>query len=793
MRKSMKKVWAVATAAAMTLSALSMAACGAKFKAPSGGPDASAAVDSNGGFVVSVGDYYYFINGVETYTSNNTYGKPVKGALMRVKKSDVEDGDGETDAETVVPSLMVAGDFTAGIFVYAGRVYYATPTDVKDTSGTVMNTYLDFKSAKLDGTDVKSICRLASNSTVYRYVEGEEGVYLFYVEGSSTFTLHSINTATKEDTVLAKNATSYVVDSTDKTNPWIYYTMNVTDKADSDNSLQRNYNQVYRVRADWTECYYGEDYYKWDMDYVNKELGGEIPYLNLGQLVLDGIDNESSETQFNHNTNHVTSSTPIGFSYSLRSYKTADGSSERGVYFVRSNALVSDGSLFYLAESAIDAEAWDPIAANNEGGAFETVANSVFASSKATSSAYFYYDTKPGGGREHHYLYVANNNIYRVDPDATGAIGEGEEVNVAYDIGSATLISIDRTSDPEFDYVYFTRSSGSGLSVERAVFNGEEENYRNLTYGDENNEAYRAVKLLDVQHASGWYNYEILDGRVFFADAQSFGGNTYSYISTVDLCGTDGKLLGNVALKELGERYDAIVNTSDDKTGLFAKVDTEFGNSDLSDALKYYFYTGETKLLYENIDEAAEKDEKVTLYTEEELKAFKAYVDGTEYANEDGEVIFTAENKEDRLYSAFVTKLGRMNENDQTSYHDYWKNSVLEHYIDSAPEAEGGLAWWAWLLIAIAIVVFLSGAAVVVLHFVFGKKKDTKEKQPRLRVDTTDDKDIDVYAYDEQEETDGTDEAEPEEETEEQAEEEPEDGENEPQEEAPADGDPYEE
>ena len=47
-------------------------------------------VVSNGGFVVEKGNYVYFINGVEAYSSDNTYGTPVKGALMRIAKSDLE-------------------------------------------------------------------------------------------------------------------------------------------------------------------------------------------------------------------------------------------------------------------------------------------------------------------------------------------------------------------------------------------------------------------------------------------------------------------------------------------------------------------------------------------------------------------------------------------------------------------------------------------------------------------------------------------------------------------------------
>ena len=166
MRNMLKKLMTIFTAGAMVATAAaSLAACGGKFNPPSGYPSGEAT--SNGGFVVEVGEYIYFINGVESYTSDNTYGTPVKGSLMRIQKKDLASGK----AETVIPSLMVASDYTSGIYIYDGRVYYATPNNIASTSGKVEQEYLSFKSAKLDGTDIQSYFNVSNNSTVYRYVK----------------------------------------------------------------------------------------------------------------------------------------------------------------------------------------------------------------------------------------------------------------------------------------------------------------------------------------------------------------------------------------------------------------------------------------------------------------------------------------------------------------------------------------------------------------------------------------------------------------------------------------------
>ena len=52
-------------------------------------------------------------------------------------------------------------------------------------------------------------------------------------------------------------------------------------------SLERDYNQVYRVRADVTEETAPYEY-TFSEEYL-EEHDGEAPYVNLGEIVLDGI------------------------------------------------------------------------------------------------------------------------------------------------------------------------------------------------------------------------------------------------------------------------------------------------------------------------------------------------------------------------------------------------------------------------------------------------------------------------------------------------------------------------
>lgn len=739
MRKSIKKIVAVATAAALAAGTFALASCGSRFTAPTGLPEKYEEVTSNGGFVVSVGNYYYFINGMETYTSDNTYGKPVKGALMRVKKSELA----ENKSETVIPSLMVAGDTTAGIYVYGDRVYYATPTNIKNTAGVVENTYLDFASAKLDGTDIKTHFRLATNTTPFRYVELDGTVYVLYVEGSSDYTLHSYNLTTDADTILAKGATKYVfctenaADGAAKADPWIYYTMAVGDKQDSDGAVSYDYNQIYRVRADATEVpegyAYGEDDY-WDMDYIEENLDGEIPYVNLGELVLDGRGYRTPKTAFSHS--EVEPAAPFGYTYTLQSY--ANG----GIYFTRTqlstggNTTGTNGTLYFYDTETLA----DSVAQNDT---LDVVANSSDASSKATTSAKFYRDDKG-----HHYLYVSNSNIYRVD---VAEDGTPSELEVAYDIGSATLLYLASDPTETYEYVYFTRGNGSGTSVERAVYNGTAEDYRNLTFTDPDgthheNEAFRSAKVLNLQHTTGWYNYEVIDGNVFYADGGSdVLGSAMNYVNVVSLNNADGTLMTNPELEDFNEKYEEMMDASA-KTGYLAKL-TDEGNTKLSAALKYFYYTGETKKFYENISSAEDNGKNNTyLYSEEEQAAFKAFTEGT---GETADLFKDAAGKSYRTYSYFNTQLGAMSESDKETAETYWTNA-LEKYTPPQTEDEG-LAWWAWMLIGIAIGVVVIGGVLAAVFVVKAKNKQKAPVAAKPHVDTEDDREIDVYAVEPEE------------------------------------------
>lgn len=136
---------------------------------------------SVGGFLITSDDYVYFINGVESYSTEYKNGKVTKGALMRTKKSNLADlSSDKVEYETVVSKLMVAGDKTAGVYLYDEYFYYAVPSLAKDKVGDVKNDKLEFYRTSADGSKTSSniVDTDIDQDAIYRYVKQGEKVYL---------------------------------------------------------------------------------------------------------------------------------------------------------------------------------------------------------------------------------------------------------------------------------------------------------------------------------------------------------------------------------------------------------------------------------------------------------------------------------------------------------------------------------------------------------------------------------------------------------------------------------------
>ena len=724
MRDKSKKILSIVAAATMLSTAFAFGGCGDYYTNDTtlSGVNAADAVSSNGGFVVEKGDYVYFINGVENYTADNTFGEAVKGSLMRKKKADVLNG--EVKAETVVPSLFVAQNFNAGIFIYEDKVYYATPTTDKSIEdGTVQNSWIDFKSAKLDGSATMKdyYFRLENNASNYRFVEDNGVVYCLFEEDGA---LKSFNTETEETTTLVKGAEgSFYYDMNDLTNPVVYYTMAVTVNADSDAPSTLKYNQLYQVSASATVASVDKDnasyttsagytysFNKTFMEEKNAEAKDNktdepyqfddyttYPYVNLGTLALDGIGSLSTghgfETQYNPDKG-TTAETANGYKYTIVSYASyGEGASKvSGVYFTRADAEGGvydvDKSLYFLDDAKVSASDWNTVSGNKTSNFTKVASNTT-----NTANAIFYVD-----GSNHNYIYVdaTSNKLTKME--------NGAEVVMATGVTGATMLKLSG------DYLYYT----TGTDLSRINYKGNADAYHPIL----ENEEYKITTIPYVTWNSNWYKPEIIGDTLFYCNGDTVNGASYNYVYAAGLT----NLAADV------EAYETAMDDLDELAD---------GDSKLLTALKYNFKTGETSA-FDAVKDNGEEDEG---YTQEQKDAFKAYAEDTAKVR----------------MSKFITLMGKVNDADADAMQAGWESS-LNLITQTEEEAEEEFPTWAIVLIVVGSVLVVGGVVAVVL-VVLNKKKKQAEKNEKIanafknKIDTTDDKSIDVYADDEVEET----------------------------------------
>ncbi len=683
-------------------------------------------VSSNGGFAVEKGDFVYFINGSEDYTESNVYGEAVKGALMRISKTDLASGN-YANVKTIVPMLFVAQNFDSGIYIYGDYVYYATPTTDKNMSGEVENTWIDFKRAKLDGKEAPMndyYFRLSSNSANYRFVEEDGVVYCLYEEDGA---LKSYDTKDKVSRTLVKNAkSSFFYDKNDLTNPNVYYTMSVVVDADSDYSTTATYDQLYCVNAaarvesvDKSEASYkvkGGKTYDFDASYLNeqneeaKKNGGEAtydladyttyPYVNLGELVLDGIgSNASKATQFNGDKTKAV--TPDGYNYTVASYQNG------GVYFTRKEVAKTSSDaestkLYYLSDAnGVNGAEWDAV-----GGNASDKINEVARNSQTVASAVFTVDNSGA----HSYYYVANETLYK-------SVAGGTPVAMTRNgVSSVTLWK----TEGDFLYYYEANTAGNGNSLTRINVTGSAEDY-NVLLQDEKTE-YQPMTVVGVEWNSSWYKPEIFGTKLLYSNEQAFGSTSYNYIYAANLPATQAEI------KALNEKYEAVQDA----------IDEYSDNAELQAVMRYYFRTGKTTA-YDAVKDLYEEDS--------EQKYFQEFVNK-----------FSAETDKLERESYFFDFVGKMKAEDITEIDEAWVDSLRSEKEED--EEDNGLPTWAIVLIIVGSVLVVAAAVTVPLCIVLAKKKakakaaeETVNAYKRKKIDTTDDKSIDVYADEETEET----------------------------------------
>lgn len=715
-----------------------------------------AVASTNGGFVVETDDYAYFINGKSENTQENNFGSVVKGSVQRIKKSDLAAND-YTNTTTIVPSVVYSGndDYAAGLYIYNGYLYYTTPSTQKNTSGEVLNSKLDFKRTKLDGSDTTKgyIWQSDDNTVDYRFVEVDGVVYILYAKseslyGSEKTNIHSVNCETGVDTLLAYGVSNYIFDSENPENPYVYYTMAVPEAMGVSANL--SYNQIYRVRADVTESPRSYDFGKVE-DYDAEQ---DPVYINMGDFVLDGIGIMRAGTklsQFNYgydpeNPNKTIELTNSDYTYDVQWYK--DGY----LYYTRQEGSGTT-HLYRLSNSDVDA---------NGDGKVDASWNAISANDSATLFISEDYS-------EDKYTFVTMGGVlYAVETGSDGIYKKPMTLcDNAYSFGESILMYEDSNAKAMFvkeeaghTYLYYGMTGSNGYYIKRLAIEGSNDNYNKLP--TEEQPDYDGVQILDIDYCSGWYLPEFVGDTLLFA-SETEGMADFNYIMACNLTGASG-IMTNGEIEALNERRTAVIEKIEDYD---SKTNTDGSKmyENLSGALKYEYYTRDGEYLNELIQAYVDIEGKAVdyYYSESSVKIAKDFIncaddwekdgDGNAYLTKtiNGDVVVKS-NTRDYYYSL----VGKMSEEDAASYCNYFKENTS--YMKAYPVDNS--TWWEKLstggkvgfiigMVAAGLIV-LGGAAVLTIFLVRRKKRglEIEDNGKKLKVDISDDKNIDVYGED---------------------------------------------
>ncbi len=741
MRKGFTKIICLIAVVIFACFACVVSACSKDFKADPLSGDTSGEVTSNGGFAAGKGDYIYFINGDEENTADNSWGVPVKGTIMRISRSDLA-ARNYSSVQTVVPLIAYSGNSNGGLFIYGDYIYYTSPSTTRDSDGNVNRTSLDFRRTKLDGTGTSSspIATSTNSSVEYTFTEVGDTVYLMYVAtsedlygtGTSVSNLHSVNCETGENTLLAYDVQSVVFDTENRSNARAYYTMNVPKL--SEGGEETAYNQVYCVTADETVQ---NEYDFSEVDGYDAEK--DPVYLNCGDLILDGRGAVVGElTQFNLPADPENPISNQPYTYTLSAYKSGV------LFYTRTSSGDSHPVLMSVGDASVPADKLANESFTDAAQPNPATENGILRDADVSSFTYIVEEGALSGvfsvqSDGIKYLKTEGGKL----PQSNADLDPEHEYYITGDTG-ATVLTLDG------DYLYYSVSDG----IKRVNYKGGASDYQGMPSDDEGNE-YIATAILDIDATSGWYSPEIFDGQLLYATEISDDAQ-YTYVCACDLRNSSGKVMDNTELKAYNERFDSI----DGEDGKIAELSKDYSETcrNLETALRYAYVTRADDTLIkarheefkEWVEDYAESDSGYTDETivkyNEFLTATGDWADFNDTRDINGEKVFA--NTRDYYYTA----LGRMSDADAKDYADF----VADSYLQKATEPEKQPTWFEGLssgakagfiigIIAAGLIVI--AAAAVTAGLIIHKKQSTPtQRVRRIRVDTTDDKNIDVYS-----------------------------------------------
>lgn len=242
MKKKLFSVFAAVLVLVICIAAL--VACN-PYKADSiGSGDSSAAVESNGGYVVKQGRFIYFINGYVGESADNAWGAATKQGIVR---AEIKDGKVDpTSAKLVVPKSVYNSSTAGGIAIHGEWIYYTSVNTDKDKTGTASTVNTDFMRTKTDGSLTQLIGTIGTRSAKYLFTTSR---VLYYTD--NTIGYIDFSGMNDKATDKGKGAVKGTLAENVENVVWDYATDSIfyVQTAPSEDSY-KNYNNLCTIKAD---------------------------------------------------------------------------------------------------------------------------------------------------------------------------------------------------------------------------------------------------------------------------------------------------------------------------------------------------------------------------------------------------------------------------------------------------------------------------------------------------------------------------------------------------------------
>lgn len=242
MKKKLFSVFAAVLVLVICIAAL--VACN-PYKADSiGSGDSSAAVESNGGYVVKQGRFIYFINGYVGESADNAWGAATKQGIVR---AEIKDGKVDpTSAKLVVPKSVYNSSTAGGIAIHGEWIYYTSVNTDKDKTGTASTVNTDFMRTKTDGSVTQLIGTIGTRSAKYLFTTSR---VLYYTD--NTIGYIDFSGMNDKATDKGKGAVKGTLVENVENVVWSYDTDAIyyVQTAPSEDSY-KNYNNLCTIKAD---------------------------------------------------------------------------------------------------------------------------------------------------------------------------------------------------------------------------------------------------------------------------------------------------------------------------------------------------------------------------------------------------------------------------------------------------------------------------------------------------------------------------------------------------------------